>query len=310
MNQPLELTVMMYHYVRDPGDVAEAGSGILGMTVKAFESQLDELSQQHAFVTWPEVRGALQEQTALPRSACLLTFDDGVHDHYVNVFRVLRDRGLSGLFFALDRLAVDGLTLAHRIHFLLAKLGVKRLRESILEGLDLAKRERFGQAESKYQSKYSPITSDGQINLLKAVLQRELSAETDNLLSRLFEMHVGSESETARNYYLNAGQIREMVAGGMHFGGHSRSHPWFDWIDREARTAEIKASAEWLPQFELGPWAFAYPYGGLSEDSPQLLKAHGFAAAFTTKAGLHHSDPYFIGRLDGEEIAQDGHIHA
>ena len=64
-----------------------------------------------------------------------------------------------------------------------------------------------------------------------------------------------------------------MAAGGMHFGGHSHSHPWFDWIDAEARAAEIKASAEWLQQIEPGPWAFAYPYGGLSEDSPHLLKA-------------------------------------
>ena len=64
-------------------------------------------------------------------------------------------------------------------------------------------------------------------------------------------------------------QIREMAAGGMYFGGHSRSHPWFDWIDAGARRVEIKASADWIQQFEAGPWAFAYPYGGLSDDSPR-----------------------------------------
>jgi peptidoglycan/xylan/chitin deacetylase (PgdA/CDA1 family) len=96
----------------------------------------------------------------------------------------------------------------------------------------------------------------------------------------------------------------------MHFGGHSRSHPWFDWIDAEARAAEIKASADWIEQFESGPWAFAYPYGGLSDDSPTLLKAHGFAAAFTTRTQLRHANPYYIGRLDGEEVAQDGYGYA
>ena len=151
---------------------------------------------------------------------------------------------------------------------------------------------------------------DSQINLIKAVLQRDLSAEVNPLLSDLFEMHVGSENETARNYYLNEEQIRDMCASGMHFGGHSRNHPWFDWIDAEARTAEIKASAEWLKQFEEGPWAFAYPYGGLSDDSPHILKQHGFVAAFTTKTQLTHSNPYFIGRLDGEEMVQDGQEYA
>jgi hypothetical protein len=184
------------------------------------------------------------------------------------------------------------------------------LREAVWEKLSPAQREQFTQAENRYQLKYSSTSTDSRINLLKAVLQRELSTEVNLLLSDLFEVHIGSESETARNYYLNPDQIREMCAGGMHFGGHSRNHPWFDWIDAEARTAEIKASSEWLRQFEEGPWAFAYPYGGLSDDSPHILKQHGFVAAFTTKTQLTHSHPYFIGRLDGEEMVQDGQEYA
>jgi peptidoglycan/xylan/chitin deacetylase (PgdA/CDA1 family) len=309
MNHPLELTVMMYHYIRDKGDEAEAGSGIVGMPVKVFETQLDDLSRQHRFVTWPQVRMALQGQNPLPISACLLTFDDGVLDHYINVFKILQGRKLSGLFFALGRCENEGLTLAHKIHFLLAMLGLAGLRNAIWEKLNLAQRQQFTQAEKHYQLKYPPISLDKRINLLKAVLQRDLSAEVDPLLSNLFEMHVGSEQETARNYYLNAEQIREMAAGGMHFGGHSRSHPWFDWINAEARTAEIKASADWLQQFESGPWAFAYPYGGLSEDSPSMLRRHGFVAAFTTQTQLRHINPYFIGRLDAEEMAQDNRIY-
>ena len=306
MNRPLELTVMMYHYVRDPGDDAEAGSGITGMSVKAFETQLDNLSKQHNFVTWSDVRMALQEDKPLPGSACLLTFDDGVLDHYVNVFRILQNRRLSGLFFIMDGNDRLGLVLAHKIHFLLAKLGVAGLRDAIWEKLNTPQRERFTQAENKYQFKHPSVSLDGQINLLKAVLQRDLSNEVDGLLSDLFETHVGSEHETARNYYLNSDQIREMSAGGMHFGGHSRNHPWFDWIDAEARTSEIKASAEWLQSTEPEPWAFAYPYGGLSDDAPHLLKEHGFIAAFTTRAQHSHSDPYYIGRLDGEELAVEG----
>jgi peptidoglycan/xylan/chitin deacetylase (PgdA/CDA1 family) len=306
MNQPLDLTVMMYHYIRDPGDSAEQGSGIPGMSVRAFVAQLDTLSQQHTFVTWPDVRMALQEGTPLPGSACLLTFDDGICDHYLNVFKILRDRKLSGMFFVLDRYKDERLVLAHKIHFLLTKLDLVGFREAIWEKLNPALRERFAHAEKQYQFQYPASSSDDQINLLKAVLQRELSVELDTLLSDLFEMHVGSESQIAHKYYLDLEQVREMRAGGMHFGGHSHSHPWFDWIDAAARTAEIEASAAWLQKFEPGPWAFAYPYGGLSEDSPSLLKKHGFVAAFTTQTQRRHQDPYFIGRLDGEEMAQEG----
>jgi len=310
MKYPLDLTVMMYHYVRDPGDSAEAGSGIPGMSVKDFESQLDDLSRQYTFISWLDLRAALQEQKPLPDSACLLTFDDGVRDHYVNVFRILHKRNLSGLFFALNRIDTDGLVLAHKIHFLLAKLGLNQLREEIWKQLNAAQRERFTEAAKGYQLKYPSTSEDGYINLLKAVLQRDLSNEVDPLLGNLFETHVGSEKEIARSYYLNLEQMREMTSGGMHFGGHSQSHPWFDWIDAEARTAEIKASAELLQKIESEPWAFAFPYGGLAEDAPRILKAHGFIAAFTTQTQLQHADPFWIGRLDGEEVAQDGHSYA
>ena len=310
MNYLLELTVMMYHYIRDRGDEAEASTGIPGMPVMAFEAQLDDLAKQHTFVTWPEVRMAVQGQKPLPVSACLLTFDDGVLDHYINAFRILRRRNISGLFFVMDRCEKEGLILAHKIHFLLARLGLTKLREVIWENLDATQREQFSQAEKKYQLKYPPISIDNRINLLKAILQRDLSTKVDNLLSDLFETHVGSENETAQNYYLNNEQIREMAEGGMHFGGHSQTHPWFDWIDSDARAFEIKASAERLQTIEPGPWAFAYPYGGLSEDSPALLQQHDFVAAFTTQTQLRHPNPYFIGRLDGEEIAQEGQGYA
>jgi peptidoglycan/xylan/chitin deacetylase (PgdA/CDA1 family) len=310
MNNPLELTVMMYHYIRDPWDAAEPDSGISGMPVRRFESQLDELAKQHTFVTWPDVRMALQGARTLPASACLLTFDDGVCDHYLNAFPVLRSRNLTGLFFVLDRSNEEGFVLGHKLHFLLARLGVDALREVIWEKLDSSQKERFLQAEEHYQLKYPPTSVEGRINLLKAVLQRDLSLEVSPLLSELFESHVGAEKEIARSYYLNPKQIQEMSAAGMHFGGHSRSHPWFDWIDAERRRAEIKASADWLRQFEPGPWAFAYPYGGLSSDSPDLLREHGFLAAFTTQTQLRHTNPYFIGRLDGEEMAYDGQTYA
>jgi len=310
MKHPLELTVMMYHYVRDPGDEAERGSGILGLSVGDFEKQLDELAQRHNFVSWSDVRATLEEDEPLPHSACLLTFDDGVRDHYINAFKILRDRNISGLFFAMTRHEGEGLVLAHKIHFLLAKLGLEELQSAIWKKLDDAQREQFTSAEKQYRLKYPPVSLAGQINLLKAVLQRDLSPEVDTVLSELFEQHVGSEVETARDYYLNSSQIREMTEGGMHFGGHSHSHPWFDWINAEQRNQEIVLSTDFLRQIEPGPWAFAYPYGGLHDDAPELLKSHGFVAAFTTQTQLTHSNPFLIGRLDGEEIAHEGHGYA
>jgi len=295
--KPLSLTVMLYHYVRDPGDRAEAGSGIPGLTVSQFEAQLDSLTGRYDMIAWPDLRQYLLDGQPLPPSPCLLTFDDGVRDHYFNVFPALQARGLSGLFFALARRPAEGLALGHKIHFLLALLGLEDLRERIRPWLSLAGGEVYERAESHYRRKWR-----AELDVFKSILQRDLSAEAESILSQLIVEHIGPEEEIAAEYYLTADQVAEMIENGMHFGGHSHSHPWFDWVDVEAQAEEIKASAEWLRIVEPGPWAFAYPYGGLSSQAPGLLQANGFAAAFTTVDQVEHTDRFLIGRLDGEEI--------
>ena len=299
---PLELTVWMYHYVRDSGDEAEAGSGISGLPVAGFTEQLDEMAQHNAMLSWPDVRAALLEGRRLPADGTLLTFDDGVRDHYLNVYPLLKARGLSGLCFGLARTPEAGLALGHKLHYLLPVLGQAGLRAEVYQRLNSPQQAQFRHAEEHYRAQYKPATTQGETEVLKAVLQRELSVPAESVLSDLIARHVGDETALATALYLQPDQIHEMAAGGMHFGGHSVSHPWFDLLGPEQLGHEIAASASWLADIEPGPWAFAYPYGGLNPEAPRLLAAHGFAAAFTTKARLRHDDPYLIGRLDGEEV--------
>jgi peptidoglycan/xylan/chitin deacetylase (PgdA/CDA1 family) len=295
------LTAVMYHYVREPGDAAEAGSGIPGLATRQFEAQLDYLRQNYDMIAWPDLRAYLQNGTPLPARPCLLTFDDGVCDHYLNAFPAMHKRGLSGLFFAMAGRADAGLTFPHKIHFLQAVLGLEVLREVLWARMSAAQRERYKTAEVHYSRWYRNPT-----DVFKTVVQRDMLAGVDGLVSELFEAQVGSEREIAARYYLTAGQIREMAAGGMHFGGHSQTHPWFDWISVNQLNDEIAASAAWLPDVEPGPWAFAYPYGGLTDEAPPLFAAHGFGAAFTTRDTSEHHDRFFIGRIDGEEIMLNG----
>jgi peptidoglycan/xylan/chitin deacetylase (PgdA/CDA1 family) len=252
-------------------------------------------------IAWPDLQAYLLGQRALPLNACLLTFDDGTCDHYINVFPSLRTRGLSGLFFALARQPGDGLALGHKIHFLLARLGVAGLRAQIWSQLAPEQRLAYTQAEAHYRARGERSA----VELLKSVLQRDLSIPADGILSDLFAEHIGDEAGMAGEYYLTNEQIAEMQAHGMHFGGHSRSHPWFDWVGVEQQADEIATSAAWLCTLAPGPFPFAYPYGGYNADSARLLQAHGFTAAFTTIKHVEQSDPFFIGRFDGEALADD-----
>ena len=299
---PLELTAWMYHYVRDPGDAAEAGSGVAGLSVARFEAQVDEMARHNQMLTWPEVRAGVLDGRDLPPDGTLLTFDDGLCDHYLNVYPILKKRGLSGLFFGLARAPGSGLALGHKIHYLLAALGLTGLQSQLLARLSAEQQNQFRQVEARNRARFDPATPEGAIDLFKSVVQRELSAPSETVLSDLIAEQVGDEVALATALYLQPEQIREMAAGGMHFGGHSFSHPWFDFIDVNQQAQEIDASAVWLAGIEPGPWAFAYPYGGLNPQAPPLLAKHGFVAAFTTQPRLTHPDPFYIGRLDGETL--------
>ena len=296
------ITVMMYHYVRDPGDTADHNSGIPGLPVSSFEAQLDTLAANFEIISWSELRAHLSGSRSLPSQACLLTFDDGVRDHYLNVYPALSARRLSGLFFALARRPGMGLTLGHKIHFLIARLGFNILRAAFCDRLDPAQQVQFDKAGARYRSLQRPVSASGVIDEFKCVLQRELSDIAEPVLSQLVEEYVGPEAEIAREFFLNGAQILEMAAGGMHFGGHSQSHPWFDWIDDQRQAQEIAASSHWLSTIEEGPWSFAYPYGGLDARSPALLRENGFIGAFTTLPQATHTDTLQIGRYDGESF--------
>ncbi|HZQ07603.1 MAG TPA: polysaccharide deacetylase family protein [Anaerolineae bacterium] len=291
------LTVMMYHYVRDPGDAAQANSGIPGLPTAQFNTQLDTLARDYEMISWDDLRAALLQQKNLPERACLLTFDDGVCDHYLNVFPALHARNLSGIFFALAHASQDELALGHKLHYLLACLGVDGLRRAIWKNLNPSQREQFVTAEARYRQRWH-----SELDVFKGVLQRDLADEINPLLSQLLAQHVAPESELAHHHYLDDAQIQEMRAGGMHFGGHSRTHPWFDCIDAPRRADEIRASQHWLESVEDAPFAFAYPYGGLADDAPALLSNSNFLAAFTTREATTHVNPFYIGRFDGEEL--------
>lgn len=298
----LFLTAMMYHYVRDADDPAPGMAGLRAeptaptLSVEIFQTHLDEFARRYEMVSWADVRAVLQGERTLSERACLLTFDDGTSDHYLNVYPAMRARGMSGLFFAMAHPPGE-LVLPHKLHYLLTLLGAEALRARIWARLSDEERAGLEAAEAGYRARgYS------ETNVLKAALQREFELLVDPWLSEWLEAEVGSEAELARQLYLQPEQVREMRAGGMHFGGHSRTHPWFDYIDAARREREIRASAEWLAPIEQPPYAFAYPYGGLADDAPQKLNAAGFRAAFTTRAQTTHSDPFQIGRLDGEEV--------
>jgi peptidoglycan/xylan/chitin deacetylase (PgdA/CDA1 family) len=293
----------MYHYVRDV--MARPRVGYQSMDPATFEAQLDSLCRVRTPVTWPALRDALHGRRALPPDAILLTFDDGLTDHHRHVLPSLAERGLPGIFFVLARTARDGLALGHKLHVLGAAMGSAALRDAVTERLSPVEIERYVILQANLRAAGVTDPDDP----WKRPLQRELEATADPILSGLIRERLGSETDLARELYLDARQLRDLVANGMTLGGHGRDHPWLEFVGDARARAEMAASASFLAPFATGPWPFAYPYGGVPRRAGSLVRDAGFAAAFTTRADERH-DRYRIGRHDGDELGVDAHAIA
>jgi peptidoglycan/xylan/chitin deacetylase (PgdA/CDA1 family) len=294
---------VMYHYVRDV--TTRPIVGYRSIDPRTFEAQLDSLCRLRTPVSWTALRDALDGRRALPSDAVLLTFDDGLADHYRHVLPSLAARGLAGVFFVLARTAGDGLALGHKLHVLGPVMGPAALRAAVTERLSPADAQRYATLQANLRA--SGVTDPD--DPWKRPLQRELEAVADPILSGLIRERLGSEVDLARELYLDASQMRDLVANGMTLGGHGRDHPWLEFVGHARVRAEMAAAASFLALFVAGPWPFAYPYGGVPRGARSLVRDAGFAAAFTTRAD-ERRDRYRIGRHDGDELGADAHALA
>jgi hypothetical protein len=115
------ITIVMYHYVRDLS--RSRYPGLKALQIEKFEQQLGRFLEQYSICSFAQVIASVRHGEELPPSACVLTFDDGLADHFEVVFPRLMDRGLIAAFFPPARPLQDGGLLdVHKVQFVLATM--------------------------------------------------------------------------------------------------------------------------------------------------------------------------------------------
>jgi peptidoglycan/xylan/chitin deacetylase (PgdA/CDA1 family) len=294
---------VMYHYVRDT--TATPFPEIRALPPAMFEQQLDWLQAGYALIDQPRLDAALRDRH-LPPDAALLTFDDGVIDHYQTVLPLLRARGVSGTFFLSHDACSDSPRMlpVHKVHFLLARMGAEAFGRAVLDACGLGSHGAAGR-----QVLGADRWEDADVRAVKHLVSHELPFdEADRVLEALFAEQIGDSRAFARQLYLNPGMVREMARAGMTFGYHTRSHRMLARLAPEEQRQELEAGVAWIRDLT-GQSAvpFCYPWGGprtYTRETLRILRDTGYSCAFNTVRRRLQADdnPFELPRVDTRDL--------
>jgi peptidoglycan/xylan/chitin deacetylase (PgdA/CDA1 family) len=318
---PARVLIVMYHYVRDLA--RSRYPRIRGRDADAFARQIEHLARHHTLIAMDDLLCALDGEHALPADAALLTFDDGLREHYDVVFPLLWRRGIPAAFYPPSRPILEGRVLdVHKLHFVLASAADGRdVERALFTELGRIRGERAGgengalERDEAYRARCAarPSRWDApEINVVKRMLQVELPAPIRARIVRaLFDAFVGvDEGVFAHELYATIDQLAGMVRAGMHIGSHGHAHVWLDALPAREQEDDLRASLRLLDavQAPRDRWTVSYPYGGHDAATIDVVTRLGFRAALTVEPALARVEParrFRLARLDTNDVPCD-----
>ncbi len=101
------------------------------MLLDDFRSQAKALPEVFEMATLESAMEFLTGKYTPRRDLCLMTFDDGLREHYADVTPILAEEEIQGLFFLISGCMEDGVVApVHMNHFLMAHLGFEVYRRA------------------------------------------------------------------------------------------------------------------------------------------------------------------------------------
>ena len=304
-----ELTIVMYHYVRQI--VGSKFPRIKGLELEDFKVQLEYLNERFNIVNTEQVIKAVLDFAKLPKDPCWLTFDDGYKDHFEFVLPELLKRNLHGAFFP-PRAAIDSNIVldVNALHHILSSHNDIKSLVSKLNELCVVN----GISRTELMSNYSEYGiadrfDDAYTIYFKRMLQHILPEDMRNTITeQLFEESIGrTQADFSNELYMNIDEVRKLVNNGMYVGSHGSMHYWLDQISADQQKQDIVKSLEFLEFVGASTkhWVMCYPYGAHNSDTLSILKKLGASIGLTVeprRANLSTDNPLKLPRLDTKDF--------
>jgi len=299
-------SVIMYHYVRNIHETKYPG--IKACSLEKFENQMNYLSKNSNVISLEDYTSYLEGNGDIPQNSTVLSFDDGLKDHYKNVFPILKSKGFPATFFPItDCMNSFNVPIVQKVQFLLAELGSVNFANEF----NLSVKEKFPELYSKVKvtndlnEKTKRRWDDALTSNLKYNIG-SLDFETkDIIVGSIFNKTFKDEENFCKELYMDYDEMKEMLEHNVTFGGHTHTHPILSTLSKENQRYELKKSKEILEK-NLGTKInfFSYPNGKFNEDTINILKEQKYSCALSTKVKLNEGivDKFKICRFDANDV--------
>jgi peptidoglycan/xylan/chitin deacetylase (PgdA/CDA1 family) len=281
------LLVVNYHYISKQ---KFPYPGIHPLAPEGFRRQIEELGRYFQFISEEDLLSAVDGQSSLPEKACLLTFDDGLKDHYTYAAPVLSDLKIPAIFFIPGQPYAEQRALSvHRIHWLRSHTEPSVFQEMLLTGCEeLGISDRIATAESGIEGKF--FWDDLETKKAKYLLSVLLTDEERDQILQSMEQKMGIEREACFHHiYMTSSQVKEL-SGSFAVGTHSYSHTPLACKDRSEIEREIRQSMSVLSQVCESLSSISYPWGhnsAISSPVFEIARRSGLRLGFTLERSFN-----------------------
>lgn len=283
-----DVRILAYHRVLPTADPADFSFDLdlVSASSEAFRSQLAIIRRRFAPMRFDELADCLDRGRPVPSRAVLITFDDGYDDNYRIAFPLLREAGLSAMFFVSSGHVASGRPYAYDwlVH-MLCTTTQSRLHAPELgidcplpAGVDALAERR---ALARYVlDRIKTLDADGQ----QALVDR---------LQREWDMPDAAGHPDCRP--MTWAQLREMHAAGMEVGSHGVDHRMLAKLSPQAMRDEVAGSRLAIEAALGAPVAaMSYPVGGRDAYNAAVMavaREAGYRMACTYVAGCERLQP-------------------
>lgn len=265
----------MYHDIRDLNNTKFKSRLQLKsfLNVKQFRNQIKYLKQNYTIIDPID----LLDITNFNKNYAILTFDDGLLDHY-NITSILLDNKITGTFLIPSNAVQNRLVIkSHKIQFILAAVDEKKIVKQIFDELHNINQQQLWNTYSlsKWKTNWWSKEMVFVTNILRNHKQGDLI--TNNLFSKFVTT---DETDFCSELYLSEQHLKEMDDTGMNLGAHGHVSEGLPNLNQES---DISRSIKYIKQFTNNELVFSYPNGLYNNETLNIMKKYDCKFGFTTK---------------------------